>query len=81
MERIRTKISALLTRSGPAKSPVPVKEMASIKGLLSSTWVSTGSGRSAANMQTLALGWVVESRPLVGPKPHGGAVLTPRNQL
>ena len=60
MERIRTKISALLTRSGPAKSPVPVKEVASIKGLLASTWVSTGS---AANMRTRALGWVVESRP------------------
>ena len=60
MERIRTKILAPLTRSGSAKSPVPVKEVASIKGLLASTWVSTGS---AANMRTRALGCVVESRP------------------
>ena len=55
MSRIRDKAWALLDITGRC----PVRAVASAKGLIASTWVSTGS---AANLSTRALGWVVESR-------------------
>jgi hypothetical protein len=55
MSRIRDKAWALLDITGRC----PVRAVASAKGLIASTWVSTGS---AANLRTRALGWVVESR-------------------
>ena len=60
MKRILAKIAELLSKSGTGRAPVPVKEVASVKGLIASTWVSTGS---AANMRTRAIGWAIESRP------------------
>jgi hypothetical protein len=52
--RIQTKAAALLAIRGPC----PVKAVASAKGLIASTWVSTGS---AASLRTRALGWVIDS--------------------
>jgi hypothetical protein len=55
MARIRAKALALFAVRGPC----PSRLVASVKGLIASTWVSTGS---AASLRTSALGWVVESR-------------------